>query len=52
MGPATPAEIQAPPELAISFHLQSKIVQGGNEGMTGIVLWAVFGWNNTHGSLW
>lgn len=51
VGPATPAEIQAPPELVISFHLQSKIVQGGNGGMTGIVLWAVFGWNNTHGSL-
>lgn len=48
VGATTPAEIHAPPELAISFHLQPKIVQDGNGGMTGIVL---FGWNNTHGSV-
>lgn len=47
---ATSAEIHAPPELVISFHLQSKIGHDGNGGVTGIVLWAVFGWNNTHGS--
>ena len=48
---ATSAEIHAPPELVISVHLHSKIVQDGNDGMRGIVLWAVFGLHNTHGSV-
>lgn len=48
MGAATSAEIHAPPELVISFHLQPKLVQDGNGGMTGIVL---FGWNKTYGSV-
>lgn len=48
VGTATSSEIPTPLELVISFHLQPKIVQGGNGGMTGIVF---FGWNNTHGSV-
>lgn len=48
VGAATSAEIHAPPELLISFHLQPKLVQDGNGGTTGIVL---FGWNNTYGSV-
>lgn len=48
---ATSAEIHAPPELVISFHLRSKIVQDGNDGTRRIVLWAVFGLHNTHSSV-
>lgn len=44
-------EIHAPPELVISFHLHSRIVQDGNDATRGIVLWAVFDLHNTHGSV-
>jgi len=48
---ATSAKIHAPSELVISFHLHSKLVQDGNDGTRGIVLWAVFGLHNTHSSV-
>lgn len=51
VGAAASADIDASPELVVSFHVQSKIVEDGNGGMTGIVSWAVFGWNNTHGNV-
>jgi len=48
---ATSAEIHAPLDLVISFHLHPKIVQDGSDGTRRIVLWAVFGLQNTCGSV-